>query len=266
VGGRPRQHADDAGRKREAREVEKARRDASIDIWRAWLMAEVIGEPNWQCQFYGSKDDGKPGVEARFETFGEMQQALGEWFTLDPAESKAENNLILQGELRVDPTSRNTHGGLTHRATANIVSRSSIWLDIETQGKGVSGAPISPTALRVLLPGIAMTVYTSFGHNGASPAGLRYRVVIPLSHAVGPNAYKAIGHLLRDHIERAKWTRFNPRKGSSPSTRYHGLDESKFTATSIFYLPTRRAGHEATTGSSTMMAGRWMSSNGLAGT
>jgi hypothetical protein len=174
-----------------------------------------------------------------------MQQALGEWFTLDPAASKAENNLILQGELRVDPTSRNTHGGLTQRAMANIVSRSSIWLDIETQGKGASGAPILPTALRVLLPGIAMTAYTSFGHDGASPAGLRYRVVIPLSHAVGPNAYKAIGHLLRDHIERAKWTRFNPRKGSSPSTRYHGLDESKFTATSIFYLPTRRAGHEA---------------------
>jgi hypothetical protein len=244
-GGRPRQHADDASRKREAREVEKARRDASIDIWRARLMAEVIGEPDWQCQFYGSKDDGRAGAETRFETFGEMQQALGEWFTLDPAASKAENNLILQGELRVDPTSRNTHGRLTQRAMANIVSRSSIWLDIETQGKGASGAPISPMALRALLPGIAMTVYTSFGHDGASPAGLRYRVVIPLSHAVGPNAYKAIGHLLRDHIERSKWTRFNPRKGSSPSTRYHGLDESKFTATSIFYLPTRRAGHEA---------------------
>src|SRR3954470_8817367 len=88
-----------------------------------------------------------------------------------------------------------------------------------------------------------MSIYTSFGHV-PTPHGTRYRVVIPLSHAVGPNTYRGIGHLLRDHIEQARWFRFNAKKGASPSTRYHGLDESKFVATSIFYLPTRRAGHE----------------------
>ncbi|WP_043364486.1 hypothetical protein [Belnapia sp. F-4-1] len=242
--GRPRQHLDDATRKREAREVEQARRDASIEAWRSKLMAEVLGEPVWQCQFYASKTDGKAGIETRFDSFNDIRALLDDWFALDPASDKAENNLIMQGELRSDPASRNAHGGLTHRATPNIVSRSSIWLDIETQGKGASGPPISPSALRALLPGYAMSIYTSFNHEPTA-FGTRYRVVIPLSHRVGPNAYKAVGHLLRDHIEQARWFRFNAAKGASASTRYHGLDPSKDNATSIFYLPCRRAGHEA---------------------
>jgi hypothetical protein len=89
-----------------------------------------------------------------------------------------------------------------------------------------------------------MSIYTSFNHEPTA-LGTRYRVIIPLSHRVGPNAYKAIGHLLRDHIEQARWFRFNSAKGASASTRYHGLDPSKDNATSIFYLPCRRAGHEA---------------------
>ena len=173
-----------------------------------------------------------------------MRAMLDQWFALGPTLNKSENNLILQGELRVDPNSRNAYGGLTHRALPNIVSRSSIWLDIETQGEGKSGPPIPPAALRNLLPGCGMSIYTSYNHE-PSALGTRYRVVIPLSHRVGPNAFRALGHLLRDHIEQARWFRFNATKGASASTRYHGLDDSKFVATSIFYLPTRRAGHEA---------------------
>jgi hypothetical protein len=243
AGGRPRQHADNAARMREAREVEKARRDASIEAWRARLMAEVTGEPVWQCQFYASKTDGAAAAAARFHTFADIQGVLDHWFGLDPASTKASNNLILQGELRVDPTSRNAFGGLTHRAMPNIVSRSSIWLDIETQGKGASGPPIPPDALKALLPGVTMSIYTSYNHEPTAE-GTRYRAVIPLTHRVGPNAYKALVHLIRDHIERAKWTRFDPKKPVA-RIRYHGLDPSKDHAASIFYLPARRAGHEA---------------------
>lgn len=245
AGGRPRQHADDASRKREAREVDRARRDASIEVWRSKLMAEVIGEAVWQCHLYRSKEDGRVGAETHCDGFDELRAMLDQWFDLDPISAKTKNNLILQGELQVNPISRNSHGGLTHRALPNIVSRSSVWLDIETQAKGASGAPISPTALRGLLPGCAMSIYTSYNHM-LTPEGTRYRVVIPLSHRVGPNAYRAIVHLLRDHIEQARWFRFDPKKGASASTRYHGLDPSKDHAASIFYLPTRRAGYEST--------------------
>ena len=238
ISGRPRQHESDKARVADAREDERQRKAASIDLWRERLFEDVVGEPVWQVQFYDAKEQAAPSFEGLLDSFDALIGLLETNFALAPMANKADNTLVLQAILKEDPTSRNKWGNLTQRALLNIASRSCLWLDIESQEKGASGPPILPAALKAILAafGLRMVIYSSHSHE-PTPLGTRYRVVIPLSHAVGPHAYNALFRLVQDAIERKGWCAW--RAGDTRKARFHGLDLGKGVATSMFYMPIR---------------------------
>jgi len=251
--GRPRIHADDAARERSKksaqRGTEREDRAKTTEDRRFQLIADVRGEPNFLMNFYGRRHHSLPCEVFRAESWDDMADVLTAAFNCDPVYGKSDNLLVLQGQVRtfnpdemfvpmpVGPT-----GNITQRAEPNIISRSSLWFDVETQDHGASGSPMSPDEFKRIFDETAMCIYSSYSHR-PTPIGTRYRVVMPLSHAVGVDAYHAMHDLVRARIERARWNCW--KKEDARQTRFHGIDMTKRTATSLFYLPARPIGHEA---------------------
>ena len=130
----------------------------------------------------------------------------------------------------------------TVRGDANIAARSTLWLDIESLGDGASGPPIPLADLQRVLPGIRIVAYSSYSHR-ATPEGLRYRAVLPLSHAVGADAYRVLYDLVQDAVEHARWMRWRPK--DARHGRFHGIDVSKRPPCSLFYVPQHAEGTKA---------------------
>ena len=239
--GRPQLHESDAARKAEVREMERARLAVSAEHLRERAQADVQGIPSYEVSYYGDKHDAEPCYTDIFDSFDALAAALREFSNEPPAASKQEGTLMLQARLR--PMTLAVLGEkATTRGDANIASRSTLWLDIESLGDGASGPPIPLVDLRRVLPCIRIVAYSSYSHRD-TPDGLRYRAVLPLSHAVGAYAYRVLYDLVLDAVEQARWMRW--KFGDTRRGRFHGIDVSKRPPCSMFYVPQRAAGHEA---------------------
>jgi hypothetical protein len=239
--GRPREHEDAAAQQRYSRSCKMARKKASVDLWWEAMIEDVVGPPDLCARFYEAEDQKHPSSTMEFDSFDHLEAFLLDLMNAPPVAEKTEGNaLILQAALKPSKQ-RNRFGRYTARAKSNIETRSTIWIDIESLHEGASGPPIPWETLKAIFPGLRMFAYSSFNHVGTAE-GTRYRVVIPLTHSVGSIAYEGLCRLLRARIEAKNWRAYRPK--DKPGTRYHGIDTSKESCTSMFWLPVTRIGGE----------------------
>lgn len=109
----------------------------------------------------------------------------------------------------------------TNRGLRNIVHIWGVWLDIDD---GQMPADVIPK----LLPTTRMVVYNSYS------GGTSYRVFIPTRQKMHVRAYREVVQQIVQIIEAAGYV--GP-KHPDPTRPRHGLDASKFTPCSLFYLP-----------------------------
>jgi hypothetical protein len=117
----------------------------------------------------------------------------------------------------------------TDRAKENIVFLRHVWLDFEN-------GDLPPDQVPDLFPHFRMIITNTFQHTGEKP---RFRVVIPTAQIMTPEVYSilydSIGYKLEDagyQVDRDKRS-----KARNEGKRKSGLDWSKATPTSLFYLP-----------------------------
>jgi hypothetical protein len=116
-------------------------------------------------------------------------------------------------------------GGVRRRkARGNIVELRNMVLDFD-------GGDLKPEQIPVLFPGLKMVITNSHSHTGAQP---RFRVIIFTEAAMTPTTYEAIFDQIVMKLEEAGYRR-SARPGSNGLRS--GLDHSKRSPTSLFYLP-----------------------------
>jgi hypothetical protein len=131
--------------------------------------------------------------------------------------SSKEDNILISGAI-FDPTAcQDTKKGL-----GNILVCSSIWFDFD-------GGDLSPDHLSLILADTCHITFNSY--NNGRDQQLRYRCFIPLSMPVTSDLYHALWDVFEKRIE-------------NYCKNYHltsGIDRSKRTANSWFYLPCQAA-------------------------
>ncbi|WP_043344296.1 DEAD/DEAH box helicase family protein [Belnapia moabensis] len=163
-------------------------------------------------------------------------------FSRDVLHHEVTSNEVLMRELRcalnteindkqqnvlISPALFDTNkGGETSRGLGNVAQVYGIWLDND-------GGDLSPEALHDIFPGLWMACFSTYS------GGDRYRVFIPASQPMSVEADAAIKHMIFDQLAQAGYHDAKSGKG-----RHHGFDMSKLTASSLFFLPCKRAGAE----------------------
>jgi hypothetical protein len=124
----------------------------------------------------------------------------------------------------VPATFKLEHDGRVRRLKDNLLARTAVALDCETNKKtGEVPPPFAVAVARIERQGWAAIVYTSHNHTPMAP---RYRVVLPLSEEIATNL--PVVEVVADCL------------------RLRGaLDESKIGASSVFYFPSAAPGRLA---------------------
>jgi hypothetical protein len=135
--------------------------------------------------------------------------------------SEKENNLLLYPSI-FDPKLSTE----TSRGRANFVTANGIWLDFD-------GGDLGPKKFSELFRNLRMTIYST---HSSTKKQFRFRVFIPTSSPLTIEAYEAIAHQILSNIIEAG---YGDKKGNVDKT--HGLDTSKLSPISLFYLPCRPA-------------------------
>ncbi len=109
----------------------------------------------------------------------------------------------------------------TDRGLRNIVHIWGVWLDIDD-------GQMPPDVIPKLLPTTRMVVYNSYS------GGNSYRVFIPTRQRMHVRSYREVVQQIVQIVEAAGYV-----GGKHPDTAQprHGIDASKFTPCSLFYLP-----------------------------
>jgi hypothetical protein len=119
----------------------------------------------------------------------------------------------------------------TNRGNDNIAYLCNVVLDFE------NGA-LTPEEIPNLFPGLRMVVTNTFHHTSDKP---RFRVFIPTTERMTPEAYGLIYNCLAEKLEDAGYSvdRRGKRSGGPglSNSRPSGLDWSQSLPTSLFYLP-----------------------------
>lgn len=112
--------------------------------------------------------------------------------------------------------------GSTQRGLKNIVAMRHVWMDFED-------GDLRPEDIAELFPHTRLAVFNTYNHTGEDP---RFRVAIPFEQAISSDDYA----VLYDNII-AKIVDAGYSVGKSQGGMRSGLDVSKKTPTSLFYLP-----------------------------
>jgi hypothetical protein len=125
----------------------------------------------------------------------------------------------------------------TSRGLANVRAIWCIWLDFD-------GGEMTPEDLAHLFPRLRIT---AFNTHSSTPEAPRWRAFIPTTKAMTRDIHERVLGDLVHVMENAGWFSVEQiAEGRKNARGAHGLDESKFNAASMFYLPCRaRAGEEA---------------------
>ena len=107
------------------------------------------------------------------------------------------------------------------RGLANIVSIWGIWLDVDD-------GEMPPDVIPKLFPTTRMVVYNSYS------GGNSYRVFIPTRQKMHVQAYREVVQQIVQTVEQEGYC---SKKHPVPGQPRHGIDASKFTPCSLFYLP-----------------------------
>jgi hypothetical protein len=131
----------------------------------------------------------------------------------------------------ISPSIFDPHLGTgTKRGKANIVYCRNIWLDFEN-------GDLKPEEFSALFPRIRMVITNTFHQHAEHP---RFRVIIPTTQRLTPDAYERLYDEIAAKLQDAGYSieRGKTKKGSRSNRKPRsGLDWSKRTPTSLFYLP-----------------------------
>ncbi len=116
----------------------------------------------------------------------------------------------------------------SNRGRDNILYLQNIVLDFEN-------GDLQPDELSRLFPDLQMIVTNSHGHSAEAP---RFRAIILTSNTMGPAAYEALWDAIAAKLRDSGYVK-SPKAKSN--LKRSGLDYSKRTAASIFYLPANAA-------------------------
>jgi hypothetical protein len=122
----------------------------------------------------------------------------------------------------------------SNRGGANIVSLRHIFLDFED-------GDLLPKEIPQLFPHLRMLVTNTFGHTSEKP---RFRVVIPTTQIMTVDAHLLVFDGIVSKLEEAGYATDKNKRGrraKRPNALRSGLDWSKRTASSLFYLPCQAA-------------------------
>jgi hypothetical protein len=123
----------------------------------------------------------------------------------------------------------------TARGHGNIIYLQNLWLDFEN-------GDLTPDELPSLFPRTRMILTNTFRHTVARP---RYRVIIPTTDQLTPEAYLLLYEQIARKLEDASYavSRGKRKAGltSNAARQQSGLDWSKRLPTSLFYLPSQAA-------------------------
>jgi hypothetical protein len=117
--------------------------------------------------------------------------------------------------------------GTQSRGLGNIVQLRHLWLDFD-------GGDLAPDELPKLFPNIRMVVMNSYRHHASKP---RFHVFIPVRQPLTTDAYEALWDIIAEKLEDAGYAVRHTRTKQNATHRQSGLDCSKRTPTSLFYLP-----------------------------
>ena len=124
----------------------------------------------------------------------------------------------------------------TWRGSDNLVSLSGIWMDND-------GGDLAPDQFAKMLK-VPLIIFNTFSSTNANP---RWRVWIPTSHLLTPEAHKElIAQIRKMLIDRKFYGKSYIAKHPDRRVKHHGFDEGKFAPASLFHLPSQaKAGKDA---------------------
>ena len=115
------------------------------------------------------------------------------------------------------------------RGMENILYVRNVWLDFE-EGE------LKPDEFPPLFPDLRMLILNTYHHTAEKP---RFRVIIPTTQSVTPDVYKQLYGDIAAKLEDAGYFVRRPGQRQKGSQLLSGLDLSKASPTSLFYLPCR---------------------------
>jgi hypothetical protein len=113
--------------------------------------------------------------------------------------------------------------GKTKPGLQNIVAVRHLWMDFEN-------GDLRPEEIAKLFPLIRLVVFNTYNHSKEAP---RFRVVIPFDYPISPDNYIAYDNVI------AKFVDAGYSVGKSRGGKRSGLDVSKKSPASLFYLPSQ---------------------------
>jgi hypothetical protein len=122
----------------------------------------------------------------------------------------------------------------TCRGLANITAIWGTWLDMD-------GGDLSIDEFTAMFPHLAMVIYNS---SSSTPEAPRWRVVIPTTCAMTIDVHADIVRQIEKALNRRGYfskKQLEKRAAKGLGGKCHGFDTSKFTASSLFYLPAQAA-------------------------
>jgi hypothetical protein len=122
----------------------------------------------------------------------------------------------------------------TGRGLANITAIWGVWLDND-------GGDLSPDEFAAMFPHLIMVIHNS---SSSTPEAPRWRAIIPTTCAMTIDVHREIMSQIRQALNRRGYYdkhQLRKRAAKGLGGKNHGFDPSKYTATSMFYLPTQAA-------------------------
>jgi hypothetical protein len=146
------------------------------------------------------------------------------YFNRQVSSNKEDNALIAPAIFDPAIAVKTADGKIAKRGRNNIVYCRHLWLDFEN-------GDLSPEGFAELFPNVKMVLMNSFNHGPESP---RFRVVMLTTTRVTADVHEFLFDQVEAKLKDAGYV-CKPAKGSN--YKRSGLDRSKRSATSLFFLP-----------------------------
>jgi hypothetical protein len=245
--GRPRIHTDNAEKSRKQRDREKEARRKMMQEMMALPISQdhngvagsneanlrventidLIRHFDTQLPYQGTIFTHKKSGQPEWYLYCENHDAfirMMEFCSQQQYPAKENNELISPAIFDPERVVFDSSGKRLRRGRGNIVYLQNIMLDFE---KG----DLRPEQFAAQFPDLQMVITNTWGHTNDNP---RFRVIILTTRQMTPDVYEALFDEIVQRMADQGVVR-TPAKGSN--FRKSGLDYSKRTAASLFYLP-----------------------------
>ena len=149
---------------------------------------------------------------------------LLKWLHDHPVKNK-ESNFLMSPAI-FDPNHPDREGK-KRRGLKNIRYLRHIWFDFEN-------GELKPEEIAKLFPLNQMVIFNTYNHTADAP---RFRVILPTSQRLNPEAYEAVWDNFAAKLRHAGYSVGDKDQQTSRNSPQSGLDVSKRSAASVYYAP-----------------------------